>query len=326
MRRSNKHLQSGFSLFEIVVAVSILGIIAGAVLSILWQAGDTAAEIRYMDRRDEEVSRFLTLLRETIENLPEDGTMEMVPAEESSTGYNELKLGNCATAFVFGEKIGTSEETLIALRPSVDATQAEPTFELAISRSDFTPEDESGSGMVFRAGADDFLQADEEGRYWLTLLTDVSAASWRFWDEDNQEWLDEWTDDSAMPPLLEFSLVERGNLSPLSVVFEVPDSVVNPQEEETTTTTATTTTTTSTASGSGNQGNRGQNRGDGDSRRPGDGQRRPGAGKGEGGRRPGGNAGQRPGGQGGPQGRPGGGQKGGGGNAGGGNRGGGGAQ
>lgn len=324
MRRTNQ-FQSGFSLFEIVVAMSILSIIAGAVLSILWQAGDTAAEIRFLDRRDEEVSRFLALLRESIENLPNGGTLEMVPAEESTTGNNELKIGNSATAFVFGEKIGTSEETVIALRPSADATAIEPTFEIAISRSDFAPDEDENGGMVFRAGTDDLMQVDEEGRYWLPLLSDVSSAAWRFWDEDNEEWLDEWTDDSAMPPLLEFSLVESGKLSPLIVVFEVPDSAVNPQDAQTATTTTTTTTTSSASQSGGRQGggNRGDgNRGDGgDGRRPGDGSRRPGGGDGGSGRRPGGNAGQRPGGSGGPQGRPGGGQGGrvqsGGGNSGG---------
>ena len=58
--------EAGFSLFEIVVAMTILGIISVSVFSILWHAGDTAAEIRELYQRDEEVSRFLALLRESI--------------------------------------------------------------------------------------------------------------------------------------------------------------------------------------------------------------------------------------------------------------------
>ena len=312
--------EKAFSLFEIVVAMAILGIIAGSVLSILWQAGDTAAEIRYLDRRDEEVSRFVTLLRESIENLPDGATMQMIPAEESVSGVNELMIGNSPTAFLFGEKIGMSEETVIALRPAKELRAAEPSFEIAISRSDFAPDEDEDGGMVFRAGEDDFLQSDEEGRYWLPLLGELSGASWRFWDEDQQEWLDEWTDDSAMPPLLEFSLTDLGAAVPMTVVFEVPDSVVNPDQSQNGAATTTTTTSTSgSVQTSGGGGDRGRQRGEGD-RRPGGSDRRPDGGADEG-RRPG--SGDRP--NNGNQ-RPSGGGRPGGGNASGGDQGGGGRQ
>jgi len=286
-------LSGGFSLFEIAVAVTILGLIAGAIFSILWQAGDTAAEIRELDRRDEEVGRFLTLLRESIEHLPQDGTLEMTPAEESVSGYPELKIGNSATAFTFGEIIGSSEETVISMRPGVLSPEGEQTYDIAISRSDFAPEDTDGSGMAMRVSPDDFLQADEEGRYWMPLLTGISAASWTFWDEDQSVWLEEWTDDSKMPPLLAFAFDDTYRPVPLRVVFEVPEQASNPQPETTTETTS----TTATASNSESRGN---------NRRPGGVEGRPGGGEG----RPGGGEG-RPGGQGRPgggEGRPGGGE------------------
>lgn len=240
-----------FSLFEIVISMAILGIISGAVLSILWQAGDTAMEIRELDQRDEEVSRFLILLRDTIENLPPEGSMEMTPADETVSGYDELMIGNSSTAFVFGETVGNSEETVIALRPSSDPLATTGSMELAISRSDFGPDEEENGGMVFQAGADDFLQADEDGRYWLPLMTNVDAAAWRFWDGEQSEWLDTWEED-GMPEMLEFALDDPYRPAPLRVVFSLPDHVVNPGEENASsgsgsTSTQTTTTTTQTA-------------------------------------------------------------------------------
>jgi prepilin-type N-terminal cleavage/methylation domain-containing protein len=200
--RHSPRRSAAFSLFEIVVAMTILGIISSAVLSILWQAGDTATGIRELDQRDEEVSRFLTLLRESIENLPPEGTLTMTPAEESVSGYPELVIGNSATGFTFGEIIGSSEETIISLRPGKESPEGLPTFDLALSRADFEPEDTDGSGMVFGAGTDDFLQSDDEGRYWLPLLSGITAASWNFWNEEQQAWVDEWTDDEKIPVLL----------------------------------------------------------------------------------------------------------------------------
>jgi len=313
-RGQSKPVSGGFSLFEIAVALTILGLIAGAIFSILWQAGDAATEIRELDRRDEEVSRFLALLRDSIEHLPQDGTLEMIPAEETASGYPELKIGNSATAFTFGEIVGSAEEVVISLRPGTGTTpEGEPTFDLAISRPDFAPEDTEGSGMALRVSGDDFLQTDEEGRYWLPLLTAVTAASWNFWDEDQQTWLEEWTEDSQMPPLLAFSFDDSFRPVPLRVVFEVPEQVSNPPQETTATTTETASTNNSNNntnnSGGGREG-RGEGRGEG---RPGGGEGRPGGGEGRpgggppGGRPPGGDGGGRPGGGGGDNGSGGGG-------------------
>lgn len=289
MKPSPQQLSSatgGFSLFEIAVAMTILGLISGAIFSILWQAGDTAVEIRELDRRDEEVSRFLALLRESIEHLPQGGTLEMTPAEESPSGHPELKIGNSATAFVFGKIVGSAEETVLSLRPGKATTEGGPTYDLAITRPDFAPEDTTGSGMALRTGVDDFLQADEEGRYWMPLLTGVTSAGWSYWDEEQQTWTDEWTDDSRLPPLLAFSFDDAYRPVPLRVVFEVPEQVSNPPSEESATTGATT--TTGRSGGGGNEGGS-PGRPDGGEGRPGGGEGRPNGGEGRpGGGRPGG--------------------------------------
>lgn len=279
---------AAFSLFEIVIAMAILSMIATAVLSLLWQAGDTAADLRYLDRRDEEVNRFVMLLRESIEGLPPDATITMNPPESSESGNYELLLENTPTAFVFGETIGSAEEAFIAMRAE-ENFEGGSSYELALSRNDFFPEDTDGSGMAFRTGGSEDLVADEQGRYWLPLLSGISGASWRYWDEEQQEWLDEWTDDEVLPPLLEFALIDNLGALPQRFVFEVPNRLVNPEEEPQSTTSSNQTQTTSRPAPTG--GGRG----------PGGG--RPGGGRPDGGRPDGG----RPGGGGPGGGRPGGG-------------------
>lgn len=281
---------AAFSLFEIVVAMTILGIISSAVFSILWQAGDTAAGIRELDQRDEEVSRFLTLLRESIENLPPGGTLLMTPAEESDSGYPELVIGNSATGFTFGEIVGSSEETILSVRPGKISPEGVATFDLALSRADFEPEDTDGSGMVFRAGTDDFLQSDDEGRYWLPLLSGITAATWNFWDTEQQEWVDEWTDGEKMPMLLAFSFDDNFRPVPLRVVFTVPEQASNPPSETAAATGSGTTTTQSSESGGRGRENRsegGEGRSRGGEGRSGRGEAGPGGG-GERGGAPGG--------------------------------------
>src|SRR5690606_15930542 len=94
--------------------------------------------------------------------------------------------------------------------------------------ADFAPDDETGSGMVFRVGEGDLMEVDEDGRYWLTLVSGVRAASWRYWEEDQREWLEEWTDDSTMPPLLEFAFADTYQAFPKRIIFQIPEHVVDP--------------------------------------------------------------------------------------------------
>mgnify|MGYP001463998444 CR=1 FL=1 len=305
----------GFSLFEIAVALTILGLISGAIFSILWQAGETASEVRELDRREEEVARFIHLLRETIEHLPEEGTLTMTPAEETASGFPELKIGNSSTAFTFGEIVGSAEECILSLRPGAATPEGEPTFDLAISRAEFAPEDTTGSGMALRVSEEDFLQADEEGRYWMPLLGGVTAASWAYWDKEKKTWLDEWTDDSRMPPLLAFSIDDTYRPVPLRIVLEVPEQVSNPPAENNSSggTSSNSSNSSNSSSGGGDKNSSGSRPGKGEGR-PGKGEGRPGGGEGRPGSGPGG---PRPGG-----GDAGGGNPGGGGNSGGSGRGG----
>ncbi|MDF1753090.1 MAG: prepilin-type N-terminal cleavage/methylation domain-containing protein [Verrucomicrobiales bacterium] len=291
----------GFTLVEIVIAMTILALISGTVMAILVQAGDTAAEIRDTDLKDEEVSRFLELLERTVETLPIDATIEMLPAAETISGFPEMKISNAVGAFTFGEDIGSAGELVIGLQPQQESENEGQFFELAISRDSFSPEDTDGDGMVFGAGSEDFLTADAEGRYWLPLVSDIISASWRYWDEESNEWLTEWQGEN-LPPLLEFSVEDSHRPGPVRVVFEVPEHLVTGETVSTdtsTTDTETTSTTTnrSTSAGPNQPGGGGQA---GEGGRPGGGKGGKGGGKGGGGRQKGGKG--QNGGGGGPQG------------------------
>ncbi|MDF1825100.1 MAG: prepilin-type N-terminal cleavage/methylation domain-containing protein [Verrucomicrobiales bacterium] len=289
MRKAALSSSAGFSLFEIVVAMVILGLITTSIFSIVWQAGDTAAEIRSLDKRGEEVERFVSLLRETIEGLPPEAGFTITPAEDSGSGYHELFLENTPTSFTFGELVGSCEEAYIALRPGEILPTGEQGFDLALSRSDFLPDDSDGSGMAFRVGSGALLDEDEDGRYWLPLLTGIRGASWRFWDDDSQEWLEEWTDEEKLPPLMEFSLLDRDSSVPVRLVYEVPDRLVDPEaaaaiaQASEDAQLATTEVVSSSAAAPSGRGGDGQGRGGDGQGRGGDGQGRGGDGQGRGG-------------------------------------------
>lgn len=215
----------GFTLVEIVIAMAIMALVSGTVMAILMQAGDVAADIRDTDSKDEEIARFLELLKDTVEALPVDASIEMVPASDSVSGMDEMKITNAVGAFLFGEDIGTAGELVIGLQPSQSEQAESGTFDLAISRDSFSPEDTDGDGMVFNAGGEDFLNADSEGRYWLPLVGGILSAQWRYYDEDSSEWLTEWEGEN-LPVLMEFTLEDSHRSAPIRMVLEIPGHLV----------------------------------------------------------------------------------------------------
>ncbi len=273
-------MKAGFTLLEVVVAMAILGLLAGSVFGILYQAGMTAGEIREVDQRDEEVSRFIALLRDTIEQMPQEGRIEVVPPTASESEFYEIKIVGATTAFSFGERgVGEGDTTIglrpqppESVRPDLPLDSGQQFYQVAISRDDFGPQDEDGDGMVFNAGGDDgFLVADNEGRYWLPILDYVTAVSFRFWDENAKDWVTEWTDAEKMPPLLELAMTDPYRPLPLRTVFDVPDHLTKEASEANSATTSTANSSTTVTDqpqgggrGAGPTGRGGGDRGDGD--------------------------------------------------------------
>ena len=236
MKRS-KRASRGFTLVEVIVAMTIFGLIATSIFAIIFQAGMEAGDIRRMEARDQQVNRFVALLRESLEALPQDASAALVNGEESSSGWPELTFTDTPTGFVFGVNPGTSGDTTLGLRPVAVPPPtledySQPLYNIAISREEFGA-DENESGMMVRAGTDDlFLDEDEEGRLWLPLVENVTALGWRLWNSDENLWveLSDWTEGETLPTLLEMTLADPFR-PPLRVVFEIPEHATEPADD-----------------------------------------------------------------------------------------------
>lgn len=234
MRKSAAESRSGeraFSLVEVVVSMVILSLILGSVFGVVWQATDSAAELRILDARDQQVGRFLSLYRGTLESLPVGASVTITPAEESSSGQEEMKIEGATTAYAMGVNSGTDGETIISLRVQAEKPTGDledyvgPLYKVAVSREGFEPLVEDGE-MAIRVGeGDPFFEIDDEGRYWLPLLDNIVSMSWRYWDAGQREWVETWEED-ALPEMLELSLLDPWRPAPLRVVFEIPAHLV----------------------------------------------------------------------------------------------------
>ncbi len=236
MKRSTSKLR-GFTLVEVIVAMTIFALIATSVFAIIFQAGMEAGDIRRMEARDQQVNRFVALLRESLEALPQDASATLVNSEESASGWPELTFTGTPTGFVFDVNPGTSGDTILGLRPVAVPPPtledySQPLYNIAISREEFGA-DENESGMMVRAGTDDlFLDEDEQGRLWLPLVENVTALGWRLWNSDENLWVElpDWTEGETLPTLLEMTLADPFR-PPLRVVFEIPEHATQPAED-----------------------------------------------------------------------------------------------
>ena len=223
--------ERGFSLIEVVVSMVILSLILGSVFGVVWRATDSAADLRAMDARDQQVSRFLSLYRETLESLPVGASVTITPAAESTSGQEEMKIAGATTAYAMGVGSDTDGETIIALRVQTEKPVGElesyvgPLYRVAVSREDFKPIVDDNDMAIRTDETDPFFEIDEEGRYWLPLLDNIVSMSWRYWNAEQREWVEIW-EEGNMPEMLELSLLDPWRPAPLRVVFEMPAHLV----------------------------------------------------------------------------------------------------
>jgi hypothetical protein len=57
---------------------------------------------------------------------------------------------------------------------------------------------------------------------WLRLLPDLREARWRFYDEGQQDWREDWPEGMGRPPLAELSFMALGEELPRTYVFWLP--------------------------------------------------------------------------------------------------------
>ncbi len=290
---------------EVVIALTILGMITGTLFAIIQGSVKGAAQIEQLQRENDSINRFLDLCRKTFTTLPSTATLTLTRLDPNAIeSPQELTISGAPTCFGFGLRAISYEDTILGLRPDpnglTDQNSALIQY-LCLSREDLMPETD-GSGQPVQQELTGLSAPDEEGRYWMPLLPDVVTLKWRFLKEDDDAWLEEW-DDSDWPALIEVQLVMRDRVTPIRMVYSVPTLVLTAARGSPTTSSSNTDTSNSNNNtGGGGNGNNGGGRpsggngNNGGGRPGGDGNNNNGGGRtgGDGGGRTGGNGGGRP--------------------------------
>ncbi len=213
-RRAISRRTRAFTLFELVIAMTVFSLVAVALFRVLDSCLRTANALHDSERITHQVAAFAEICRKTFSTLPAEATFRVEPSLEADG--QEMLLRGAPAAFAFGDTPLNFGATTLAIRPLEEGG-----FEVAVSRSDFAPPEEENALAGMGLGeADAAMQPDEQGRYWLTLLGNLEWARWRFYDRRAQDWVEEWTR-KERPPLVEFSLLLEGDTVPFRAVFPV---------------------------------------------------------------------------------------------------------
>jgi len=218
-RPFHSRAKAGLTLFEVIIAMIVISLLTGTVFAIVASAVRATSEVETINKEADEVHAFASLLRKTFTSLPSDARVRININDEGPPLLQTLRLDDVPTAFSFGSKPASYEKLRIGMviqsdEPSEDGSLL---YTVGVTRTDILS-DGVESGIVVTDDDEVLLAPDENGRYWLPLIRNVTSLTWRVYLEDKKEWTEEWQE-KEFPDLIEMTLLKAGSSLPFRVVF-----------------------------------------------------------------------------------------------------------
>lgn len=169
---------TGFTLFEVILALMILALLTGAVYSITSAATEATKATMEEQVSARRMEAFLRVTREAFLNLPNEGSVQIRIAK-SSSGAPVPEVVFEGASGLFGVPSLGGGSLILAARPRADGSRT-----MALLR---VPENLQGNE----------LERFKEGNSWIPLLPRVEKVRWSFFS--NGEWRDEWRQENGRP-------------------------------------------------------------------------------------------------------------------------------
>jgi uncharacterized membrane protein YgcG len=225
VRRAPRFTTSAFTLMEVILSLSLLALLSSMVFGIVRVSMTTAMETRQVQLENDELNRFISLCRHSFQSLPSTAILTLKITDTSQPIKQELTMSGAPDAFSFGLNPMSYNDTIIGTRPDYVATEAaesgQQLYYLAISRKDIIPKNPDTGDVVAQTTGEGVAAPDDQGRYWMPLMQNVSSLTWRFYKVADDTWVEEW-DDTNLPQLVEMNLLLAERALPIRVVFALP--------------------------------------------------------------------------------------------------------
>lgn len=268
-----------FTIIEVMTAVALISLLVGGLLAIV-QAGMVATtELNSAQKRSQEFMGLHALLTETFRNMNSDVVLESRETTEDGAKVQQLVMGHATGTLDYGLDELNSPDIVLTTREQPNGLR---TVTLYYLDSEVNEDKKYDLSKAVKA---------------LDLVPDIKLITWRFYQQQANQWFDGWRSGGPRPDLIEMNITAGEDLeeTPRRFVFWVPKVTVTTPE------------TNAPPAGNGGEGGEGGGGGGGSGggggQGGGGGEGRPGRGNGGGGEGRGGGRG-RPGGGGGGNGGP----------------------
>ena len=102
LSRAPKSISSrGFTLLELVIAMTILALLSGMVFSIVRGSMKTAFDMQMIQKENDQVSRFIALCRQTFQRLPSTAIITIKTTQAGEPVMQELTISGAPETFAF---------------------------------------------------------------------------------------------------------------------------------------------------------------------------------------------------------------------------------
>lgn len=200
----NSRAASAFTLFEMIIVVTIFVLLAGGIFTTVSTAVRATAAVSEETERTERLSALISLLRETFHNLPATAILTGGVDNQNGDAVPQIVLRDAPGAFAWGRGGPSAGTAVLAARPQLGGAKA--------------------ISLILLPGSLGEQQRREalNGGAWLRLLPELRDARWRFFNEEQQDWLEELPEGSPRPPMVELNLEILGEDIPRKYVFWLP--------------------------------------------------------------------------------------------------------
>jgi len=193
----------GFTLFEMVVVVAIFVLLAGGIYATVNAAVRATATLGEENLQVQRLNAFVARLRRTFHNPPANAVFSGGVRAQDGDGSAEIVFRDAPGVFAWGLGGPSAGTAILSARPRLGGGR-----ELSILI------------LPGSLGEMERREALRDGK-WLRLLPDLREVQWRFYDEAQQDFVDEWPEGNR-PPLVELNLTLLGEEIPRKFMFWLP--------------------------------------------------------------------------------------------------------
>ena len=174
-------LNGGFTLLELIVGIGLIGIVLTGVYKVASKSIELSENVLVRQHDNLHMHSFMGLLKRNIEDIPGNAKIKMEPAElQSGVARSEIALVDYPLAFSWAGVSAGSKIVFIVSGPDKSlegASQIEIRYlnqeEAEIYEERQSLPDDLGMGIV--------------------LMNELKNVTWNFYDQNNKEWVDQWS-------------------------------------------------------------------------------------------------------------------------------------